>query len=499
MTVEKAWRCTVCGFVYRGEAPPDICPVCGAPSSVFDLQEEAPRTVAVSVGSEKWRCLNCSYVHLGGEPPGTCPVCGVGPDSFEPHTLGGHLSQSRQRRIVIVGSGIAGISAAESIRGAAPDTAITIVSTEEELPQYRLNLSRYVAGEIGPEALPIHPESWYEEQRIDLLRGVEVVDLGLGELKVRLREGGDLAYDRLILAVGSHPFVPPIEGARHEGVETFRNLEDAEKLIAAAKSGARCVIIGGGILGLETAGGLARRGAEVTVLEGFGRLLPRQLEETGAGVLQQHVSKLGIQVRTVARTTEIEGSDRVTGVRLDDGTKIPAELVVMATGVRSNTHLARNAGLRVNHGVVVDDNLYTSSPNILAAGDVAEHRGIVYGLWTPAHYQGNIAGLNAAGVDAEFGGIPRSNSLKVLGLDMLSIGVVEADDGSYTVMDDLDEEAGHYRRFVFRDGVMVGATLLGDTSKAAVISAVIEGKRNLTQYLRPGVGVADVCNLLVNG
>jgi len=235
-------------------------------------------------------------------------------------------------------------------------------------------------------------------------------------------------------------------------------------------------------LGLEAAAALAGRGVDVTLLEAHGWLLPRQLNQRAGEVLAEQVVARGITLRSRARTREIVGHPRVGGVRLEDGETIPADLVIVATGIRPNSYLARRAGLAVDRGVVVDDTLATSRPHVFAAGDVAEHRGVVYGIWGPSQHQGSIAGLNMVGVRTEFGGIPRSNALKVLGVDLYSIGQVAAEDGSFHPID--HERDGRYGRFVFHDNRLVGAILLGDTSLTARVKSAIEGREDFSALLR---------------
>ena len=384
-------------------------------------------------------------------------------------------------RAVIVGAGIAGISAAESLRAASPTAEITVVSKEPELPYYRLNLTRYLAGEIGEEDLPIHTASWYEEQQVRLLLGAEASAIHLDDHIVELHDGEKLSFDKLLLAAGAHPFIPPLAGSDREGVTSLRTAEDARHILAACRAGAKCVCIGGGLLGLETAGGLARQGADVTLLEGYSWLLPRQLNRRAGEILNEYVVSTGIKLRTKAITREIVGNGRGRGVLLEDGRIVPAELVVIATGIRSNSHLARRAGLEVNQGVVVDNRLATSHPDVFAAGDVAEHHGQVYGIWGPSQYQGSIAAMNMAGGRVEFGGISRSNTLKVLGLDLFSIGQINAEDASFRTFD--HEADGFYFRFVFRDNRLVGAVLLGDTKLTAKVKKAVESGVDFSKLL----------------
>jgi nitrite reductase (NADH) large subunit len=230
------------------------------------------------------------------------------------------------------------------------------------------------------------------------------------------------------------------------------------------------------------------------LLEGHGWLMPRQLTPVAGGILREHVGKLGISLRTVAKTKAILGKRQVTGVVLEDGTTLETDLVVIAAGVRPNSYLARRAGLEVNSGVVVNNHLISSHPDVLATGDVAEHLGVVYGTWGPSQFQGSIAGMNATGLSVEFGGVPRSNTLKVLGLDLLSIGQFQPEDGSFHVVEDHGD--GEYRRFVFHDGRLVGSILLGDTSIASTLKNAVEGKKDFSGLLQRQPKANDIYDYL---
>ncbi len=440
----------MCGYVHRGPVPPERCPICGAARAEFEPYEEP----SVQLAPE------------AGDSPGA-----AGQDASAPAI-----------RAVIVGGGIAGVSAAEAVRNASPDSSITLISCESHVPYYRLNLTRYLAGEIDVAALAIHPESWYGENRIELIAGREIVKLSADTRTVEFDDGRTMSYDKLILAMGSHPFVPPMPGTELDGVFTLRTSDDADAILERVEGGAACVCIGGGILGLETAGALAKRGGDVTLLESHAWLMPRQLNSEAAALLESHLSDLGVRFRKPARTQELRGTDgTVTHVVLQDRERIPCGIVIICTGVRPNTYLARKAGLAVNRGVVVDNHLVTSDPDILAAGDVAEHNGIVYGVWGPSQFQGTIAGLNALGIDTSFGGLPRSNTLKVMALDMLSIGQFAPEDGSYRVFQERTDDV--FRHFVFHDGRMVGCILLGDTEPAPRVKQAIEGKKDFSGLL----------------
>ncbi len=422
-----------------------------------------------------WRCTVCGYLHYGDAPPMECPVCSASADAFEliNATAQTTANDSRAQTLIIVGAGIAGLSAAEAARDTAPDAKIILFSAEAERPYYRLNLTRFLAGEIADDALPIHPLDWYESNRIELKLLTAVDKILPNEKVVELGHGLKVEYDKLIVTTGAAPLIPPIAGNQLPHVFTLRTAEDAKIILAKVRPGMKVVGIGGGILGLENAGALARRGATVTVVEAFRHLMPQQLNPAGSEVLANHLNTLGIRVLEGAEVAQIDEG----AVWLKDGQQVPAEMVVITAGVRSNTGLLKSAGLPVNKGVLVDNFMRTSNPDILAAGDVCEHDGVMYGSWAAAQYQGRISGMNAAGTAAEFGGIPRSHTLKVLGKGLFSIGQIQEPDGSYRRVEDYP--GGNYRMFMIHDGILVGTLLIGDLSLATPVRKAIEARTRL--------------------
>lgn len=456
--------------------------------------EEAP--ASAEAAPTQWRCLNCGYIHSGDKPPESCPVCGAKSNRFGPYSPEASAAGSggEKLRVVIAGAGIAGVSAAEALRKTSSQAEIHLLSKESSLPYYRLNLTRYLAGEVEAEQLALHPKQWYSDQRLSLELEAEVKTIELEQKNVTLRDGREFPYDKLVLSIGSHPFVPPFPGVHRENVTVLRTRTDADRILSVCQEGVRCVCIGGGLLGLEAAGALARRGLDVTLLEGHGWLLPRQLNQRAGELLESHVASLGISLRKHARTREILGDEQVQGVLLDDGSTIPAELVVIATGVRSNSYLGRLIGLEVNRGIIVNDRLQSSHPDVFAAGDIAEHRGVAYGTWGPSQFQGAIAGMNVGGNASEFAGIPRSNMLKVLGYDLFSIGQILTEDASYELIE--TERDGKYFLFVFRDNHMVGSILLGDTELSSAVKTVIEKKVDCSTLLKQRPAAEDVMAFL---
>jgi len=291
-----------------------------------------------------------------------------------------------------------------------------------------------------------------------------------------LQDGTPLFYDRLIVATGSSPFIPPIPGSNLTNSISVRTIEDAEYVLQKTPVTHHCVCIGGGILGLEVAGSITQNGTKVTVLEGAPWLMPRQLTPQAANMLKKYLMGIGIEVRENVKVKEIVGNIFCQGITLENGETIPAELVIITAGVRPNTDLVKKAGLEVANGLVINNLMQTSDDNIFAAGDVTEHHGIVYGLWNAAQYQGKVAGLNAIGIETQFGGIPRSNVLKVLGLDLFSIGDINLTDTNCYQYE--QEETDRYFYFIIRDNTIVGSIIIGDKALAMKVKQAVESQMN---------------------
>lgn len=474
----NSWKCELCGYVHNGAEPPSSCPVCGAEPELFvplltGATPSAPPTAAA------WQCGICDYSQQGSQPPPFCQVCGASASHFAPRPQPTPARGATDiRRLIVLGSGVAGFTAATEARRQAPEVAITLLSRESALPYFRLNLTRFLAGQVTEAEMAMQPQQWFDEQRIDFL-AAEALTIDRDGRQVRLRNGGELPYDRLVLANGAHPFIPPIPGVTREGVLVLRTLADARAILARLAAGLRVICIGGGLLGLETAGALASRGAEVTVVEGFGWLLPRQLTPTAGKLLQKRLEAQGIVVHCGRQVQELTGDEGVRGVLLEDGRELAADLVIITAGVRPNSHLARQCGLKVHNGVVVDDRMFTSDPAILAAGDVAEHLGRLYGIWPASYAQGMIAGANAVGGQGEFSELAPANRIKVLDVDLFSIGRIQPEDASTQVHE--EESDGAYRALFSRDGQLVGAVLYGDTRAAGLLKEVVESRRQLSE------------------
>lgn len=476
----KTWKCEVCGYIHSGAEPPLTCPVCGTDQDCFS-ELEICREQTPAPQADAWQCGVCDYLHHGLQPPETCPVCSASGNLFSVRNSAESSGEGSEvvNRIVVLGGGIAGLTAAGEARRQSPRSTITLISREQSLPYYRLNLTRFLAGEVAEEELLIQSQHWFDEQAIDYITA-EVTSIDRQQHLVHLRDGGRIDYDRLVVTNGAHPFIPPFPGATRAGVCVLRTVEDARSILKHLAAGIRIVCIGGGLLGLETAGALARRGAVVTVVEGFSSLLPRQLPPRAGTMLQHKLETQGLTIHCGETVKELVGDESVQGVLLESGQLLPAGLVIITAGVRPNSYLARQAGLTVQRGIVVDDRMVSSDPSILAAGDVAEHRGALYGIWPAGYAQGLVAGCNAAGGKAEFCGLAPSTRIKVLDVNLFSCGRIHPEDASTCLYEHAGDDV--YRALFCRDGQLVGVVLYGDTSSAGWLKEIVESGRQLFEF-----------------
>ena len=381
------------------------------------------------------------------------------------------------KNYLIVGNGVAGTTAAENVRKQDKEGKITIV-TDEDFPFYwRLRLNEYLAGDLTEEALAAKKAQWYGDQRIDLKLKTLIAGADPNEKVVFTEDKQRLSYDSLLIATGSHSFIPPIKGSEKEGVFALRNIQDARGISVWAKDIEDVVLIGGGLLGLEAGNALLKLGKKVTVVEFFPRLLPRQLDVDGAQRLQKVMEKMGFSFRLGARTQEISGTDQVTGVLLEGGESIPSKMVIISAGVRPNLELAEPLGLENDKGIKVDEYLRTNQTDIYAAGDVAEFRGMPYGIWPAAMEQGQIAGTNMGGGNLVYKGTTMANSLKVAGVDLASAGNIDAENEkeSRVVTDDKV-----YKKIVMENNQIIGCIMLGDTKAFNKITKAMSEKKDIS-------------------
>lgn len=383
-------------------------------------------------------------------------------------------------RHVIIGNGVAGITAAAEL--ARRQAGEIEICTAERHPYYfRPRLPYFLAGEIPQEELYVHPPSWYEKRRIKVHLESSVVRLMPGRKRILLADDTEVPYDRLLLATGGFSFVPPIEGADKKGVFTLRTLDDALTIKEYASHCQEAVVIGGGLLGLEAARGLKVLGLSVATLEFFPRLLPRQLDDEGSAVFQRLIEGLGIGVGLKAETRTIMGNGEVKGVVLKDGREFPAQMVLIAAGVRSNVGLAAEAGLQIERGVVVDEHMLTGAPDVYSAGDAASFRGRSWGIIPVAGAQAMVAAANMAGDNAIYEEVVPSNTLKIVGIDLTSAGTVVPEGDDFVEIRRSDPETGVYKKVVTKHDMLVGAIVLGDRALAKKLERMVTSKAKLSR------------------
>lgn len=417
---------------------------------------------------KKWRCVVCNEVFEGVEPPDICPACGASSEQFEEYIQDEITFQSdTNETILIIGNGAAGISAAEAIRLRNKNATVEIISAENCMTYYRPMLSDFLSDSHDLEVFYLHDADWYADNKIQLTLDSKVKRLLPEKQQIQLENGAFKDYDRLILANGSRCFIPPITDIQKEGTYTLKTLADAEAIKSVATEGKTCVIIGGGLLGLEAAWELRKRGLRIAVIERSDRVLPTQLDSNGSALLEKAMQEVDIQLYKESAVNAILGAEAIEGVQLVDGETIACDFVLVSTGVRANIELAQEAGLKVNRGVVVDERMETSYPGIYAAGDVIEFKEHYAAIWPFAVEQGKVAGANAIGDHQTYDSSIPSNVFNGMGMKIYSIGDIgNQQDTSYKELADMERIEGLYKKLVFRDNAMVGGILIGDVSKS---------------------------------
>ncbi len=371
----------------------------------------------------------------------------------------------QRQRLVIVGNGMAPGRMLEELLKRAPNAYdVTIFNAEPRVNYDRIMLSPVLSGERAYEDIVIHDEAWYAENQITLHKGRKVTAIDRVGKTVTAADGTIAEYDKLVLATGSAPFIIPVPGKELDGVLGYRDLDDVEKMLGAAAKKGRAVVIGGGLLGLEAAAGLQLQGMDVTVVHLMPTLMERQLDAAAGHLLRRSLEERGIKIITEANTKEILGADgKVRAVLLDDGTELPAELVVMAVGIRPNTGLAADCDLETDRGIIVDDHLATSDPDIFALGECVQHCGVCYGLVAPLYEMAKTLAGGLAGETTSYSGSLTSTKLKVTGINLFSAGdFADGDNREEVVL--RDAAAGVYRRLVLEEDKLVGAVLYGDVT-----------------------------------
>ena len=386
-----------------------------------------------------------------------------------------------REHLIVIGNGMAGCRAVEELLARDPARyRVTIFGTEPRVNYNRIMLSPVLAGEKCFDDIVINDADWYKSNGIALVAGDPVVGIDREAKIVTTRGGVAESYDKLLIATGSDPFIIPVPGKDLPGVIAFRDMDDVDTMLAAADAGGDAVVIGGGLLGLEAAHGLSLRGMKVTVIHLMPTLMERQLDEAAGWLLKQALEARGQTILTGADTAEIVGDGKVEGVKLKDGTLIPASLVVMAVGIRPSTQLARDAGLAVGRGIQVDDHMVTSDPSVLAVGECVEHDGQVYGLVAPLWDMCRSLADGLVEKPTGYRGSVTSTKLKVSGIDVFSAGDFSGGDGCEDIVL-RDASRGVYKRVIVRDDRIVGAVLYGDTADGSWYFDLLKKQEDVSQ------------------
>ena len=391
--------------------------------------------------------------------------------------------------LVIIGNGMAAARLAQEIAARALGRyAVAIIGDEPRLAYNRVLLSSVLAGEIASQDIELQPARWWRDRGVTLSYGRAATSVDLQSRRVVLADGRLVPFSKLVFATGSQPLRLTVPGANLPGVHTFRDSRDVDLLLKLASEQKRVVVIGGWLLGLEAAYGLAKAGALVTLVHLMDRLMERQLDAPAAALLKRLVEQKGIDIRLNASTKEIVGESGVERVVLADGTTIAADAVIFAAGIRPNAALAQAAGIATNRGIVVDDRLATSVDGVYALGECAEHRGTCYGLVEPAYEQAKVLADALADRVSAYEGSVLSTNLKVSGVSVFSAGDFMGSEGTQAIVLN-DPRGGTYKKLVVADGRLTGAILIGDTQDALWY----------LELIRSGVSIASFRNDLMFG
>ena len=418
---------------------------------------------------KKWRCLVCGQVFEGEEPPEVCPACGVGQENFVPEKSEDEFINDTNEKFLIVGGGIAALSAAAAIRKRNRTGSISMLTEEAFKPYYRPALSDFLSTEIPDDKFYVYDDVWYEENQVEVRTSCRVSALDTAGKQVVLENGETVVYDKLILATGARSNIPPFPGADKKGVFALRDLADAQLLKEGIQTSKKAVVIGGGVLGLEAVEEMISQGLEVAVVEFSPRIMPRQLDESSSLRLQDLMQDKGVKLYLGLGTEEILGDDRVTGVKLNNGQVLDADLVLLSTGVKPNVELAREAGLQVDRGIVVDVSMRTGASNVFAAGDAAQVGDRLIGLWPVSLEMGRVAGANAAGDWLEYKEPILSTMLAAFDREIFSVGEVNLPVEECRITEVWDPVEKFYKKSFVKDGVLAGVIIIAprvDTSEA---------------------------------
>lgn len=433
---------------------------------------------------KKWICTICQEVFEGVEAPDICAACGATKDQFEEYIEETHdYKVQTDEHVVIVGNGIAGITVAETIRKYSQTTKITIVDKAPHPVYYKPMLSKFIGSDEMPKSFYIHDLHWYEKHQIIFMASVSLVSINDTDKTIKLSNGTILSFDKLVIATGSESFMPPIKNNHLNGVFTLRTLDDAFAIKEKIKTSKKAVVIGGGLLGLEVGAQLLHASLEVTVVEIMDRILPRQLDENGATILEKGFSLNEINIIKGIKVEKITGDDLVTGVLLEDGQLLEADIVLVSAGVRSILTPYEEIGIECTRGIEVNALMETNRKDIYACGDCACYNGMNYAIWPEAVLQGETVGLSILGIKKPYDTYVPSTILNAMDLSIFSIGHVnvEPEDPSFSTIVYENKEKNQYKSLIFQHEKLIGAIIIGDNKKTKNIIHGIKKQYTLAE------------------
>ena len=382
-------------------------------------------------------------------------------------------------RYLIIGNGVAGTEAAKTIRKNDDKSEITIITKSNNLFFFRPRLIDYIAGNVSVDKITPFKKNFYQDNNIKIILNETVTDIDDVKQTVSTLSNKTYEYDKLLLAQGAKPFIPPIEGVAKKGVFTLRGIADADNIKEYCQNKKNIIIIGGGLLGIEVANSLLNTGANITIVEFFDYLLPRQLDADGSELLSNLLKQKGLSFKLGCSTTSINGDESVKSITLNSGEELVADAVLLSTGIRPRLELTKNTDIKINKGIIVDDFMETSVKNIYAAGDIAEHNNICYGLWLPAKEQGFIAAQNMTNLKTKYTGSKIETRMKVTGISLFSAGDINKNDA---LINRITNNTS-YQKTIIKNGNLIGAISIGDTKSASILAKIFEGKDELSSYL----------------
>ncbi len=385
-------------------------------------------------------------------------------------------------RYVIIGNSAAAVHAVEGIRRLDGEGEIIVFSRESYLAYSRPLITEFLFDGIQERKMSYRDASFYRRNKVDLRLSTEVVKIDREKKEVVDGQGRATCYDRLLLSAGGEPFVPPVKGGEKEGIFTMMDWDSAREVKKLLRNTSHAVVLGGGLIGMKTAEGIFEAGVKTSVVELAPQILGRILDREGASLFVDHLEESGMDIITGDTVVEVSGEGKISRVLLRSGGALECDMLIMAIGVTANMSLADESGIETNRGVVVNDRMETSDSQIFAAGDIAEASDTVVGekrvnaIWPVANYQGRIAGINMAGGDRVFDGAFPKNSLKLLGLETISMGMVDPPDDTFEVQSKLVKDKKYYRKFIHKEGTLYGGIFIGEVEKAGIVTGMVRDR-----------------------